>query len=243
MGARQISLRWHTGADPTKVPGFTYPEFREQKMVPGIIEDRELSGDGKNAVYHLRKGVKSAFGNEFTADDVLWRVERAHAMKAIGSFLQNAANVDDPKQWQKVDDHTVRIVSDKPMPLICKILTNLYWYWYDSTEAKKHATADDPWASNWAANAVAAFGPYQIKSWEAGRRVVMEANPNYWQGVPAIKRIIYQVVPNRRTAWRCSSKARSIWSRACRRTKRLDSRQHQACASRRCAEISPSTSS
>ena len=99
-------------------------------MVPGIIENCELSGDGKNAVYHLRKGVKSAFGNEFTADDVLWRVERAHAMKAIGSFLQNAANVDDPKQWQKVDDHTVRIVSDKPMPLICKILTNLYWYWY-----------------------------------------------------------------------------------------------------------------
>ena len=42
---------------------------------------------------------------------------------------------------------------------------------------------------------MAAFGPYQIKSWEAGRRVVMEANPNYWQGVPSIKRIIYQVVP------------------------------------------------
>ena len=183
------------GADPTKIPGFTYPDFRNQKMVPGIVENCELSNDGKNAVYHLRKGVKSAFGNEFTADDVLWRVERAHAMKAIGSFLQNAANADDPKQWQKVDDHTVRIVSDKPMPLICKILTNLYWYWYDSTEAKKHATADDPWATNWAANSVAAFGPYQIKSWEAGRRVVMEANPNYWQGVPSIKRIIYQVVP------------------------------------------------
>jgi len=28
------------------------------------------------------------------------------------------------------------------------------------------------------------FGPYVIRSWEAGNRVVMDANPNYWQGPP-----------------------------------------------------------
>jgi peptide/nickel transport system substrate-binding protein len=183
------------GADPTKIPGFSYPDFASQEMVPGIIKSCDLSPDGKTAVYHLREGVKSAAGNEFTAKDVLWRVERAHALKAIGTFLQNAANADDPKQWQQVDDHTVKITSDKPMPLICKILTNLYWYWYDSTEGKKHATADDPWATKWASTAVVAFGPYQIRSWEPGSRVVMDANPNYWQGPLKIKRIIYQVVP------------------------------------------------
>src|ERR1700692_1014400 len=34
-----------------------------------------------------------------------------------------------------------------------------------------------------------------IRSWEAGSRLVMDPNPNYWQGPPPIKRIIYQVVP------------------------------------------------
>jgi len=34
-----------------------------------------------------------------------------------------------------------------------------------------------------------------IRSWEAGNRVVMDANPNYWQGPPKIRHIIYQVVP------------------------------------------------
>lgn len=183
------------GADPTKIPGFSYPDFRSQEMTPGIVKSCDLSTDGKTAVYHLREGVKSAAGNEFTAKDVLWRVERAHGLKAIGTFLQHAANVDDPKQWQQVDDHTVKITSDKPMPLICKILTNLYWYWYDSTEGKKHATPDDPWATKWASTSVVGFGPYQIRSWEPGNRVVMDANPNYWQGPPKIKRIIYQVVP------------------------------------------------
>ena len=177
-----------------KIPGFTYPDFRAQQMVPSIVENCDLSTDGKTAVYHLRKGVKSAVGNEFTAKDVLWRVDRANELKAIGTFLQNAVNAPDPKQWQEVDDHTVRISSDKPMPLICKILTNLYW-WYDSTEAKKHSTPDDPWATKWASTSLVAFGPYVIRSWEAGNRVVMDANPNYWQGPPKIKHIIYQVVP------------------------------------------------
>ena len=183
------------GADPTKIPGFTYPDFRTQQMDQGIIEKCDLSADSKTAVYHLRKGVKSAAGNEFTAKDVLWRVERAHQLKAIGTFMLNAVNVADPKQWQEVDGHTVRISSDTPMPLICKILTNLYWYWYDSTEAKKHSTPDDPWATKWASTSVVAFGPYVIRSWEAGNRVIMDANPNYWQGPPKIKHIIYQVVP------------------------------------------------
>src|SRR6201987_2490626 len=182
-------------ADPTKIPGFTYPDFRTQQMVQGIMESCDLSPDNKTAVYHLRKGVKSAAGNEFTAKDVLWKVERAHALKAIGTFMLNVVNAPDPKQWQEVDDHTVRISSDTPMPLVCKILTNLYWYWYDSTEAKKHSTSDDPWATKWASTSVVAFGPYVIRSWEAGNRVIMDANPNYWQGPPKIRHIIYQVVP------------------------------------------------
>lgn len=182
-------------ADPTKIDGFTYPNFGQQEMTPGIIEKCDLSADGKTAVYHLRKGVKSALGNEFTADDVLWRVQRAHALKAIGAFLQNAANANDVNQWKKVDPYTVQITADKPMPLICKILTNLYWYWFDSKEAKKHTTPDDPWATKWISTGGVGFGPYVIKTWDAGKRVVMEANPNYWKGAPAIKRIIYLVVP------------------------------------------------
>src|ERR1700753_2722448 len=90
------------GADPTKIPGFSYPDFRTQEMVPGIVENCDLSADSKTAIYHLRKGVKSAAGNEFTAKDVLWKVERAYQLKAIGTFLQNAANAAAPKQWQEV---------------------------------------------------------------------------------------------------------------------------------------------
>src|ERR1700676_2584202 len=58
-------------ADPTKIPGFTYPDFRTQQMVPSIVENCDLSADSKTAVYRLRKGVKPAAGNEFGAKDGL----------------------------------------------------------------------------------------------------------------------------------------------------------------------------
>src|SRR3979490_3486046 len=83
-------------ADPTKIPGFTYPDFRTQQMIPSIVENCDLSADSKTAVYRLRKGVKSAVGKQFPAKDVLWRGERAHELTAIGTFMQNAANAPDP---------------------------------------------------------------------------------------------------------------------------------------------------
>jgi len=106
-------------------------------------------------------------GNEFTARTCCGRLSARIKLKAIGTFMQNAANAPDPKQWQgSRRPYCAGSAPDKPMPLICKILTNLYWYWYDRTEAKKHSTPDDPWATKWASTSLVAFGPYKIRSWK-----------------------------------------------------------------------------
>ncbi len=162
---------------------------------PGIIENCDLSDDGLKATYHLRQGVLSSAGNEFTSDDVIYRVERAIGNNAITQFIQNAVNAGKREQWTAVDKYTVEITAETPMPLICTVLTNPYYYWIDSVETKKHATSDDPWANTWVATGSVSYGPYKIDSWTAGQRVVMSANPNYWKGEPSIKRIIYQVIP------------------------------------------------
>jgi len=188
-----------TIADPREIPGFTYPAFAAAAGGPeyegNLIESCDLSDDGLEATYHLRHGVLSPWGNEFTADDVLYRVERALDLGAIGAFLHNAANVASLDQWEKVDDYTVRITGESPMPIICSINANLYWYWLDSTEVQQHATEDDPWATEWVGRNGGSFGPYQITSWNAGSEIVLEANPNYWRGEPEIKHIVFKVVP------------------------------------------------
>lgn len=199
QGSEWATVKYPFGTDgianPTNIPGFAYPDYTNQTIEPGIVQSCELAADGLSAVYKLRPNVRSPAGNEFTSDDVIYRVERAIGNNAIAQFIQNSVNAGKREQWTSIDKYTVSIKADTPMPQICTVLTNSYFYWLDSTEAKKHATESDPWANEWAATSAMSFGPYYIKSWEAGRRIVLEANPNYWRGAPEIKRVIYQVVP------------------------------------------------
>jgi peptide/nickel transport system substrate-binding protein len=184
-----------SGIDNNKIPGFTHPAYTKQTAVPGLVQRCELTNDGREAVYHLRRGVISGMGNEFTADDVLWRVQRALANKAIGHFMLAAANAAQSSQWQKVDKYTVKITSPTPMPLICLINTNEYWTYPDATEAKKHVSNADPYANDWFPFNGNGFGPYYVTKWAPGQLVELDANKHYWGGAPVIKKIIYKVVP------------------------------------------------
>ncbi len=183
------------GVDNSKVAGFTYPDVQGGGQDPMLIESCETEDGGRTATYHLRQGVISGYGNEFNSEDVLYRVERAIANQGIGAFMANAANAGELSQWSAVDKYTVRITSETPMPLICDINTNMYWVFLDSTEVKKHATDEDPWANEWVSTHGGGYGAYTIEEWTAGQQVVMKANPDYWGGEPEISRIIFRVVP------------------------------------------------
>ena len=91
MNWESIEFPFSTGHawDPSTIPGFMYPDYMGQKtLVPGLIEKCEMEPDGMRAVYHLRQGVISPWGNEFSADDVVWRIERGKATQAINNFLE-----------------------------------------------------------------------------------------------------------------------------------------------------------
>ena len=206
MGAQLFALgmEWEygpypysTGAyfDPDKIPGFAYPiGYTNRNMQPGIMNACDTSEDGKTVTYHIRPGVVSVWGNEFTADDVMWRIERERAVPVIYALISRLFNMHEAS-YEKIDKYTVKITNETAMPLACPGLTNFYQTWHDSTEVMKHATEEDPLASGWTATNGGGFGAYRVTAWEAGKRVVMEANPNFWRGEPKIKRIIYLAVP------------------------------------------------
>ena len=186
-----------TGAfyDPTDLPGFAYPiGYTNQHTQPGIMDSCDASPDGMTMTYHIHPGVISADGNEFTADDVVWRIERERKRPIIYALISKLLNVDKAK-FEKVDKYTVKISNPTPAPLTCPGLTNFYYPWPDAQAIEKHATKDDPFADAWIATHAGGFGAYSVTEWTPGKRAVMMANDHFFRGAPKIKRIIWLVVP------------------------------------------------
>lgn len=187
---------YDTGAyyDPS-IPGFEYPiGYTNQNMSPSLMTGCDISDDGKTITYHLREGVVSAEGNEFTADDVIWRFDRERERPIIYALITRLFNLDQA-EYEKVDKYTVKLTNPTPAPLGCAGLTNFYYPWLDSKAIEAHSTPDDPYGDNWIATHGGGFGAYHVTEWTPGKRAVMDANPNYWRGEPQIKRIIWLVVP------------------------------------------------
>jgi peptide/nickel transport system substrate-binding protein len=178
-----------------------------------LVEKWEYDEPSLTWTFHLRKGVKSCAGNEFTADDVLYSFARAKSVSGkapIGWFLGNLASIQGFTRdvfkpgadkslgdaITKVDDYTVRIKQSAPNRLFQMVMTIYSTNPYDSKEMKKHATEADPWAHDYVnTQSDLAFGPYCLERWVKDDEFVLTANPNYYRGKPAIDRIVIKKVP------------------------------------------------
>jgi peptide/nickel transport system substrate-binding protein len=42
-------------------------------------------------------------------------------------------------------------------------------------------------------------GPYRFVEWVPGEKIVLESNPEYYEGQPYIKRVLYRIIPDQST--------------------------------------------
>ena len=127
------------------------------------------------AIYRLRSAARWHDGRPITPDDVIF---------SLDAFKQNnpeiAAYYRNVLRAERVGDGDVRFVFDMPgnreLPLIVGQLTVLPRHWWTGTDASGEkrevtkTTLEPPLGS----------GPYQIRSFEAGKSIVYERDTGYW---------------------------------------------------------------
>ena len=175
--------------------GFYQEDFT--KIEPYLAEDYEISEEGNVITFKLHKGIATHAGNEFTTDDIIWNIERAYALQGMNLtyFDKMLHMVGGPDAVKKIDEYTFSITTENPNPLIARIWVNNDIGWFDATEAQKHATDDDPWATEWLNNNSAGMGPYKIVEWSPGNQIVFDRHEDYYGEPPAFKQVIMKEVP------------------------------------------------
>lgn len=165
-------------------------------MVPGLVESTEVSDDNLTYTLHLRQGVMSGAGNEFTSEDVRWMLERNFGVGVIGAFVVGIAKIPSMDAVRVIDDYTVEITITDPNPLLLRALQLQTISPVDSTVAKEMATEDDPWATEWMQLNNMGFGPYYVDEFTPGVQLVLRSNEDYWRGEPFFEEIIYREIPD-----------------------------------------------
>ena len=165
---------------------------------PVLASSYEVSDDQLTYTFNLNTDAVSTAGNNLTADDVVFSMQRKFkTATSIVSFISAPALTDVDTQVVKIDDETVSFtVADSAYGFtLLSLLANTPYNIYDSTVLTEHATPDDPYGVVWSqTNANFGFGAYALTDYTPGEQMIYTANEGYVLGEPAVERIVQRVV-------------------------------------------------
>jgi len=160
----------------------------EGGLHPRLVSEYEVSKDGLTYTLHLRKGVKFSDGTNFDADAVKLTWDRIMDRKMRVPLRFSVSMVE---ECVKIDDHTVQLKLKYPFaPLAMNLSISL--------PSPISPAAIEKYGEDVRQNTVGA-GPYILKEWVKGDRIVMVRNENYWGEKPTVKKITWKIVPEAAT--------------------------------------------
>ena len=192
------------GAEPRTMLAVTIVDWTTNNMLEHIY-DRLLDRDAKTFKpkpmlaeswrivndttweFKLRKAVKFHNGEPFTAQSVKATIDYA-LDPATKSHYAAAAYWGLVKEVQVVDDFTVRFVTKQPWPNLVDsaALTNsLIMPAKALKDLGPQKLAEKPIGT----------GPFRFVEWKRDERLVLERNPDYWQGPADVSRVTFRFIP------------------------------------------------
>ncbi|WP_431282068.1 ABC transporter substrate-binding protein [Humitalea sp. 24SJ18S-53] len=137
--------------------------------------------------FKLRPNVTFHNGNPFTADDVVFTIERLpNVPNSPSSFAAYARPI---ARMEVVDPLTIRFHTREPYPLLPLDMTNVRIL---DRETHQNATTED---FN-GLRAAIGTGPYRVTGYRNGDRLELAANETYFDGRPAFGRVTYRMITN-----------------------------------------------
>jgi dipeptide transport system substrate-binding protein len=178
------------------------------KVVPGLAESWEVSPDGTQVTFHLRKGVKFHSGvngftpsREFNAEDVLWSFNRQwkedHPYHKVSGgaydYFNDMGMPDLLKSIEKVDDYTVKMTLNEPN---APIMANLAMDFATIESAEYAKYLMDKGTPEQFDQIPVGTGPFQFVDYQKDAVIRYSAFADYWGGKAKIDDLVYAITPD-----------------------------------------------
>ncbi len=174
-----------------------------QQTEPALAMSWTVSPDRRRYTLHLRRGLRFSDGYPFDADDVVFTFqcyldERIHSPQRDLLVISGT-----PISAQKIDGHTVLFTLAQPYAAAERLFDSIailprHLLQQNYAQAKLAGI----WGLNTPPEQIAGLGPFRLKEYVPGQRIVLERNPYYWkkdakgQTLPYLDRIESLFVAN-----------------------------------------------
>ena len=143
---------------------------QDGEIKPLLADKWDVSPDRKTYTFTLHKGVTFTNGAPFTADDVVFSLDRVKS----DWKLKIKSQLDVVDKVEKKDDTTAVVTLKQPSNGFLYTMATRLGAMFSRT-----GVAD-------LANKPVGTGPYQLSSWRRGDSIQLGANPKYWGAKPKL---------------------------------------------------------
>ncbi|MBK4216029.1 ABC transporter substrate-binding protein [Paracoccus caeni] len=169
----------------------------EKGFQPALAESWEVSEDGLSITLKMREGITFHSGNPVRAEDAAWSLQRVVKLNKTPAFILTQFGFTPENVEEKItfDDTSVTLHMDKPYAptFVLNCLTATVASVVDKETVAPNAEGED-FGNTWLTTNEAGSGAYTLSQWRANEAVQLAAYEDYFQGAPAMKRVIVRNV-------------------------------------------------
>ncbi len=166
----------------THIYQYLFTRDRDMKLAP-LLAESARSLDDLTWEIKLRKNVKFSDGEPFNAETVKANIE--YVVKKENNSPRRI-RIDPVKSATVVDEHTVRITTEKPFPTLLEGLTEIYMVSTKAIKEGPKALTQKPVGT----------GPYVLQEWKREQSITLVRNDNYWGSKPQIPTVEIRIIPD-----------------------------------------------
>jgi peptide/nickel transport system substrate-binding protein len=174
-----------------------------QELEPWLAQSWKADADGRRYTLALREGIAFSDGHPFTSDDVVFTFRAVYDAKTqspLGDALTIAGK---PIEVSALDAHTVALTFPSAFAPGLRLLNNLPILPRHKLEsALRGGTLAGAWGVSTAPADLAGLGPFILREYTPGQRLVFDRNPRYWRtdargtALPYLDRLTIEIIPD-----------------------------------------------